>query len=105
MQYQLDSGFSGGLVGLKRHELLGKHAFPVKSELDVTGRQDDAWLQTLTDQELDVLDALKRSALDRTTPPVLGVTSTTVLAPDVMLTNTDTTCSSIPIERDAQDGH
>lgn len=105
MQYQLDSGFSGDLVGLKRHELLGKHAFPVKSELDVTGRQDEAWLQKLTDQELDVLDALKRTALDRTTPQVLGITSTTVLAPDVMSSNPDTTCSSVPIEQETQDEH
>jgi hypothetical protein len=65
LQHQLDSGFTQDLVGLKRHELLGKHAFPVKSELDVTGRQDDAWLQTLTDQELDQLEQLKRSALAR----------------------------------------
>jgi hypothetical protein len=80
-------------VGLKRHELLGKHAFPVKSELDVTGRQDDTWLQSLTDEELETLESLKRQAIERKAPQALGIRDATVLITGCMSSISDTTSS------------
>jgi hypothetical protein len=49
-----------------------------KQEIDIKASRDDAWLQSLTDEELSQLDTLKQTAIARTSssvPPSLEVSN------------------------------
>jgi hypothetical protein len=39
-----------------------------RQEIDITARQDEAWIRSLTDEELEALAALKQAALARGKP-------------------------------------
>ena len=51
-----------------------------RTELDITGRSDDKWLQYLTDIELEALETLHKVALQRMSTPQSGIISNTVQA-------------------------
>ena len=51
-----------------------------RTELDITGRSDDKWLQYLTDSELEALETLHKVALQRMSTPQTSIISTTVQA-------------------------
>ena len=51
-----------------------------RTELDITGRSDDKWLQYLTDIELEALETLHKVALQRMSTPQTGIISNTVQA-------------------------
>ena len=51
-----------------------------RTELDITGRSDDKWLQYLTDAELEALETLHKVALQRMSIPQTSIISNTVQA-------------------------
>ena len=51
-----------------------------RTELDITGRSDDKWLQYLTDAELEALETLHKVALQRMITPQTSIISNTVQA-------------------------
>lgn len=51
-----------------------------RTELDITGRSDDAWLKYLTDAELQALETLHTVALQRMNAPQSGIISEKVQA-------------------------
>ena len=51
-----------------------------RTELDITGRSDDKWLQYLTDSELEALETLHKVALQRMSTPQTSIISNTVQA-------------------------
>ena len=69
-----------------------------RTELDITGRSDDKWLQYLTDSELEALETLHKVALQRmSTPPALVGTKDQFDIIGVM-SNSDTTSPSVVVK-------